>query len=130
MSFYQLPRINDAKWFEINQKFLDLILEIDSSSLMMVLLLSQQKSDNLIIKTEHVYTSMSYYAYEHWLKIYLKRGDLGNTREITAVWTYFRDNQVEQLFKLFLKILEREIISFVVNFFIFLHIYFNKRGKT
>ena len=31
----------------------------------------------------------------------LKQGDLDDAREITAVWTYFRGNQVEQLFKIF-----------------------------
>ena len=29
-----------------------------------------------------------------------KQGDFEDAREITAVWTYFRDNQVEQLFKI------------------------------
>ena len=28
---------------------------------------------------------------------YYKQGDLDDAREITAVWTYFRDNQVEKL---------------------------------
>ena len=30
-----------------------------------------------------------------------KQGDLDDAREITAVSTYFRENQVEQLFKFF-----------------------------
>ena len=38
---------------------------------------------------------------EEWKYMYNKQGHLGGAQEITAVWTYFRDNQVEQFFKFF-----------------------------
>ena len=42
-------------------------------------------------------------AYTEEGDIICKQGDLDDAREITAAWTYQTDNQVEQLFKFFLK---------------------------
>ena len=63
--------------------------------------------------------------------IYLEQGDIDDVQEITAVWTYFRDNQVEQLFKFFKKNFGKGD-TFLSKFYfvLFIHIYFNKKGKT
>ena len=51
-----------------------------------------------------------------------EQGDLDNAREITTVWTYFRDNQVEQLFK-FLKIIEKEDNFIIVKILFCSHLF-------
>ena len=45
-----------------------------------------------------------YHPRPHLKWKYQKQGDLDDVREITAAWTYFRSNQVEQLFKILKRI--------------------------
>ena len=57
-----------------------------------------------------------------------KHGDLADAREITTVWTYFRDNHVEQLLNFKKKIGKGVyVLSKYQGFF---HVYFNKKVKT
>ena len=45
------------------------------------------------------------------------QGDLDDAQEITAVWTYFRDTEVEQLFKFFFKEFEKGDNFIIVKIF-------------
>ena len=61
---------------------------------------------------------------EKYLKRYInKQGDLDDAREITAIWIYFIDNQEFGKGDYF-------IFLSIFYFLLFLHVYFNKKGKT
>ena len=57
----------------------------------------------ILIKEQKLFRSKCFMCVPYLVKIdwtLMEQGDLDDAQEITAVWTYLRDNQVEQLFKL------------------------------